>query len=85
MKRQKDLEGMKTAFIGYDASFKEQTPPDIQLKPLDDETPMPAHKSVLATRSKILGIPNLDGSYLTSCCHACIQLWRSKFEDKFIR
>ncbi|KAH9767429.1 BTB/POZ domain-containing protein [Citrus sinensis] len=63
MKSQEDLERMKTAFLRYDASFREQTPPDIQLKPRNDETLMPAHKSVLAARSKILGMPNLDGSY----------------------
>ncbi|KAL9421803.1 hypothetical protein AB3S75_034137 [Citrus x aurantiifolia] len=63
MKSQGDLERMKTAFLGYDASFREQTPPDIQLKPRNNETPMPAHKSVLAARSKILGMPDLDGSY----------------------
>lgn len=63
MKSQEDLERMKTAFLRYDASFREQTPPDIQLKPHNDETLMPAHKSVLAARSKILGMPNLDGSY----------------------
>ncbi|KDO53950.1 hypothetical protein CISIN_1g047014mg, partial [Citrus sinensis] len=77
MKRQEDLEDMKTAFIGYDASFREQTPPDIQLKPLDDETPMPAHKGVLATRSKILGMPNLDGSY---GCGGIVKLPESREE-----
>ena len=54
MKSQEDLERMKTAFLRYDASFREQTPPDIQLKPRNDETLMPAHKSVLVIISLLL-------------------------------
>lgn len=46
-----ELMRMKSEFLdGFDASFREQTPPDIHLRPCYGP-PLPAHKAVLVILS----------------------------------
>ncbi|KAK9187262.1 hypothetical protein WN944_018654 [Citrus x changshan-huyou] len=52
-----ELMRMKCEFLdGFDASLREQTPPDIHLRPCYGP-PLPAHKAVLYARSTILVHP----------------------------